>query len=429
MRASSHTLDRVEVTFDDERAVADAGLVLPATLAGRLGFEEAADRLVGVGHRPGRKALTMVHALLAGGDCIDDADVLRSGATGRVLGFDVMAPSTVGSWLRRFTFGHVRQLDRLAEAMLTRAWAAGAGPGAAPVTIDIDSTVVEVHGYAKQGAAYGYTRQLGYHPLVATRADTGEVLHTRMRKGSANTARGAQRFVRETIGRTRRAGATGALTVRADSGFWSGKVIAACEAHDVRYSITVRRTAPVVRAIDRIDDTAWADIDYTAGGAAQVAETTLNERRLIVRRTRINAAGGQQQLLHDWRHHAFVTDRAGTAVDLDADHRRHAVVELAIRDLKHGAGLNHCPSGKFNANAAWTVLAALAHNLLRWTAHLGLGIAGPVVAKTLRRRFLTIPGRLTRTARRASLHLPVRWPWAAQFTAALTRLRAIPAPT
>ena len=172
MRASNHTLNRMQVSFDDHHAVADAGLVLPATVAAHLGLEAAADELVGVGYRPGRKTLTLVHALLAGADCIDDADLLRAGATERILGHDVMAPSTLGSWLREFTFGHVRQLDRLTELLLTRAWACGAGPGDAELVVDIDSTVVEVHGYAKQGAGYGYTRQLGYHPILATRADT-----------------------------------------------------------------------------------------------------------------------------------------------------------------------------------------------------------------------------------------------------------------
>ena len=426
MQSSSHSLDRVSVTFDDDHAVADAGLILPATLGRRLGLEQATDALVGVGYRPGRKAATVVHAILAGADCIDDLDILRTGATQRVLGHTAMAPSTVGTWLRSMTFGHVRQLDRLAETLLGRAWAAGAGPGDAAMTIDLDSTVCQVHGYAKQGAAYGYTRQYGYHPILATRADTGEVLHTRMRKGSANTARGSQRFVRETIGRVRRAGATGPLTLRADSGFWSNKVIAACTDHDVRYSITVRQTRQVRAAIDGIDEAAWTDIDYTAGGHAQVAETTLAGRRLVVRRTRLT--GQQAQLWPDWRHHAFVTDRTGDAVDLDADHRHHAVVELAIRDLKAGAGLNHCPSGVFNANAAWLVLAALAHNLLRWTTTLGGIHTGPVVAKTIRRRYLTIPGRITRSARRTTLHLPTRWPWRDAFTEALSRLRHVTIP-
>lgn len=426
MPSSSHSLDRVSVTFDDDRAVADAGLILPATLGQRLGLEQATDALVGVGYRPGRKAATVVHGILAGADCIDDLDILRTGATERVLGLTAMAPSTVGTWLRSMTFGHVRQLDRLAETLLGRAWAAGAGPGDRAMTIDLDSTVCQVHGYAKQGAAYGYTRQYGYHPILATRADTGEVLHTRMRKGSANTARGSQRFVRETIGRVRRAGATGPLTLRADSGFWSNKIIAACQDHNVRYSITVRMRRDVIAAITAIDEAAWADIDYTTSGHAQVAETTLAGRRLIVRRTRL--VGPQAQLWPDWRHHAFVTNRTGAAVDLDADHRHHAVVELAIRDLKAGAGLNHCPSGVFNANAAWLVLAALAHNLLRWTTLLGGIHTGPVVAKTIRRRYLTIPGRITRSARRTTLHLPTRWPWRDAFTQALSRLRNLTVP-
>jgi hypothetical protein len=428
MPSSSHVLDRVSVTFDDDHAVADAGLILPAILAGRLGLEQAADELVSTGYRPGRKVATVVTGLLVGAECIDDLSVLRAGATGRVLPTKVMAPSTVGTWLRSLTFGHVRQLDKVTELMLTRAWAAGAGPADAAMTIDVDSTICEVHGYAKQGAAYGYTRQRGYHPILAVRADTGEILHTRMRKGSANTMRGAGRFIRETVGRVRRAGATGPLTLRADSGFWSHKVMQACGDHDVRYSITVRQTRQVRAAIDGIDEAAWVDIDYTAGGRAQVAETTLgkHQRRLVVRRTRLT--GQQAQLWPDWRHHAFVTDRADSAVELDADHRHHAVVELAIRDLKHGAGLVHCPSGVFNANAGWLVLGALAHNLLRWTTRLGGITTGPIVAKTIRRRYLTIPGRITRSARRTTLHLPSRWPWRDAFTAALSRLRHVTIP-
>ncbi|MGH9034552.1 MAG: IS1380 family transposase [Acidimicrobiia bacterium] len=429
---SSHVLDRLGVTFDDDHAVAAAGLVLPATLAAHLGIEALANEVIDLGgrpgaSRPGRKVMTLVHSIVAGGDCIDDADVLRSGSTAEVLGHRVMAPSTLGTFLRAFTFGHVRQLDRLAETVLTRAWAAGAGPGEGPMTIDLDSTISEVHGHAKQGAAYGYTRALGYHPLLATRADTGEVLHARMRKGSANTARGAERFVNELIPRLRRAGATGPLTLRADSGFHSAKVIAALGRHEVRFSITVNQNQAVRTAIAAIDEDTWVDIDYPEGGEAQVAETTYQGHRLVVRRTRL--LGPQAELWPDWRHHAFLTDRKGGAVDLDADHRRHAVCELAIRDLKEGAGMNHCPSGRFFANAAWLVIASLAHNLLRWVASMGLGIAGPIVAKTIRRRFLTLPGRLTRSARRRRLHLPRHWPWREAFERAVMALRALPSPT
>jgi hypothetical protein len=350
-------------------------------------------------------------------------DLLRSGSTAAVLGHRVLAPSTLGTFLRGFTFGHVRQLDRLAEQVLTRAWAAGAGPGAGPLMVDMDSTVCEVYGHAKQGAAYGYTRVLGYHPLLATRSDTGEVLHARMRTGRANTARGAERFVEELAGRVRRAGASGQLTLRADSGFWSAKVLAACRRHHIRYSVTVRQTKQVQQAITAIEETAWTPIDYPDGGVADVAETILGGDRLVVRRTRL--VGTQATLWPDWRYHALVTDRAGTPVQLDADHRRHAVMELAIRDLKQGAGLRHCPSGKFLANAAWLVITTLAHNLLRWVAALGLGHRGLVAAKTLRCRLVALPGRLTRSARRSQLHLPQRWPWASDFTQALGRLRAL----
>jgi hypothetical protein len=427
---SSHTLDQLsDSCFDDTHAVANAGLLLPATLTERLGIEAAVAELVDLGdrlghHRPGRKLLTLLHALVIGGDCLDDADVLRTGSTTAVLGHRVMAPSTLGTFLRSFALGHIRQLDRVAETVMGRPWAAGAGPGDAPMTIDLDSTVCQVHGHHKGGAAYGYTRVLGYHPLLATRADTGEVLHARQRTGRAASGRGAERFVNELAGRVRRAGATGLLTLRADSGFWSAKVLAACRRHRIRFSITVRQTKTVVAAIASIPEAAWTEIDYPDGGIAHVAETTLGGDRLVVRRTRLT--GPQATLWPDWRYHAFVTDRAGSAVDLDADHRRHAICELAIRDLKDGAGLRHCPSGSFLANAAWLVVAALAHNLLRWVAALGLGASGQVVAKTLRRRLLTLPGRLTRSARRRRLHLPTDWPWADQFLDALARLRAIP---
>ncbi|HZA82996.1 MAG TPA: IS1380 family transposase [Actinomycetes bacterium] len=432
MRSSHVVLDQVEVAFDDQHAVANAGLLLPATLAERLGIEQAADELIDLGDRPGaahpgRKILTVVHSLLAGGDSIDDVEMLRAGATGSVLGHRVMAASTVGTWLRAFTFGHVRQLDRLAEVALTRAWAAGAGPGDGPLLVDADSTICEVYGKAKQGATYGYTRKLGYHPLLATRADTGEVLHARQRAGRANTARGAPRFVDELVGRVRRAGATGELIFRADSGFWSAKVIARLRAHDTRFSITVRQTKPVRAAIAAIPEAAWVDIAYPDSGVAQVAETPFRGDRLIVRRVRHRTDQGQ--LFATWDYHALVTDRPGTMTELDADHRRHAVVELAIRDAKSGAGLNHHPSGRFFANAAWLVLVCLAHNLLRWTATLGLGTRNQlVVAKTLRRTLIALPGRLTRSARRWTLHLPTGWPWAHSLTMALARLRCLPHP-
>lgn len=429
MHTESHNPARLAVTFDDDRAVAGAGLALVATLSDRLGTFELANEMVRLGDvpghaAPGRKILTLVHAMAAGAECIDDCDVLRAGSTERILGHQVMAPSTLGTFLRGFSFGHVRQLDRLSGELLTRAWSLGAGPGDGPMTIDIDSTIQRVYGKQKQGAAYGYTGVLGQHPLIATRAGTGEVLHFRHRKGSTNSGRGAQRFVRETVGRVKRAGATGQLTLRADSGFHSKYVVQACRDHDVRYSITVKQYKGVTRAIDSIDEADWTPIDYTASGRAEVAEAPYGDgHRLIVRRTRLT--GKQAELFASWRHHAFITDREGSAVDLDVDHRGHAVVELAIRDLKDGAGLAHCPSGDFNAKAAWGVLGTIAHNMVRWIASLGLDEVGPVVMKTLRRKFITVPGRLTHRARRAQLHLPTNWPWAAQWLECFDRLRAL----
>jgi hypothetical protein len=426
-RGAPRSLDALEVVFDDARAVANAGLLLPATLAQHLGLQALADQLVDLGRRPGgarpgRKVMTLVHAMLLGADSIDDCALLRSGQTAAVLGHRVMAPSTLGTFLRGFTHGHVRQLDRLTEAALARAWAAGAGPGSRPLTMDLVSTICEVHGYRKHGAAFGHTRRRGYHPLLATRADTGELLHARMRGGRAHTGRGAARFVAELARRVRRAGATGPLTIRADSGFWSRQVMGACRRHDIRFSIAVRGTGPIRRAIAQIPEQAWRPIAYSAAGLAQVAETTHQGMRLVVRRTRLE--GEQLELVPDWRHHAFVTDREGDAVALDAHHRAHAVCELAIRDLK-AEGLAHCPSGRFFANAAWLVIAGLAHNLVRWLAAIGLGLGGPVVAETLRRRLFALPGRITRSGRRWRLRLPREWPWQHAFSGALTRLRAV----
>jgi hypothetical protein len=225
-------LDGVRVVFDDERVVSDAGLMLAATLAARLGIEELAQRFVrlrpelpGAGNT-GRKVMSLIYAMALGADSIDDCDVLRSGRTRRLLGGWVAAPSTLGTFLRAFTFGHVRQLDRLLAEALTRAWQAGAGPGAGRLTVDVDSFIGEVFGHAKQGAGFGYTRKRGYHPIVASRAETGEILHIRLRKGSANTSRGMLRFCDELIARVQRAGASGPKLLRADSGFWSAKVFA-----------------------------------------------------------------------------------------------------------------------------------------------------------------------------------------------------------
>jgi len=434
----SHSIDRVDVIFDDSTLVANAGLIVPATLMACLGLESLVNstvRLVGRvgGARPGRKVLTLVATILAGGSHIDHANVLRAGATQSVLRFRVMAPSTLGTFLRAFTFGHVRQLDRVIAETIRRAWSLGTGPGTAAATIDLDSTICEVHGKAKQGAAYGYTRVLGYHPLLATRAATGEVLHARLRKGSSQ--RGSKRFVEEVIARVRRAGATGPLTVRADAGFWSYALIDTLTRLDVAWSITVRINKQIRACIDAIDEDAWSSIVYPDGGQGQVAETTYisgrgrqaRTLRLVVRRTRLTDPS-QLRLWPDWRHHAFITSLDTPTVEVDQFHRDHATVELAIRDLKEGAGLEHCPSGKFFANAAWLGCAVLAHNLIRWTARLGdIHPADQLtVSRTIRTRLLALPGRLVNHSGRRVLRLPQHWPWATTFTRALDRLRALP---
>jgi hypothetical protein len=430
-------LDRVGVSFDDESLVANAGLILTATLALRLDLEALIDATVRLGGRvggfaPGRKVLTLVHAIIAGGSHIDHADVLRAGATGRVLGHRVMAPSTLGTFLRSFSFGHVRQFEAVIGVAIERAWASGGGPGSRRLVVDIDSTVCEVYGRAKHGAAYGYTKVLGYHPILATWADTGEILHARMRTGSANTARGVRRFCDELIVRVRRAGATGPITIRFDSGFWSAETIKTLARHGVNYTMAVRAGTPKVAAtIAAIDPDSWVEIDYTPDGRAQVAETSYGGRRLIVRRTRLVGAA-QAKLWPDWRHFAFLTDLVDPdPVAVDRFHRAHATVELAIRDIKDGAGLEHLPSGNFSANSAWMCCAILAHNLIRWTTSTATAATEPVltVARTVRTRLLAMPARLVNHSGTPTLRAPTRWPWADLFHERLAAIRALPIPT
>lgn len=436
MGGSSRNLDRLRARFDHEGLIANAGLIVSGTLMARLGLEALIDSLVRTGSaRPGRKILTVVAAILAGGTHIDHVDLLRAGATGRVLPFRPMAASTVGTFLRSFTFGHVRQLDAVCSRALQRAWAAGAGPGDKPLVIDVDSTICEVYGKLKGGTGYGYTSVLGYHPLVATLAGTGEILFARMRHGSANTARGTVRFVDELVGVLKRAGATGPVMLRADSGFWAWKLIDRLNRHQISWSITVRLHKPMKAAIAAIPETDWVDIAYTIGGQAQVAETTYRagtgakarEVRLVVRRTRLTDKA-QRQLWPDWRHHAFITNRTDlNAIEADQFHREHAVVELAIRDLKEGAGLQHVPSGHYHANAAWLACAVLAHNLGCWTS--ALADQPPVTHRTRRTRIIALAAIAVNHAGTMLLRLPARWPWADQFHTMLDAVRALPAPS
>jgi hypothetical protein len=308
------------------------------------------------------------------------------------------------------------------------------------MTIDVDSTIVEVHGRGKQGARYGYTKVLGYHPQLAVDAATGQVLFARLRGGNAGAARGAASFLTETVSRVRHAGCRGALTVRADSAFYSRAVLAAARRLGVRFSVTIRQDRKVKAAIDAIDEQAWTPIPYWLStpevSGADVAETPYTcfagtpqamSVRLVVRRVR-PTPGSQLALFTTWDYHAFVTDRPGDLVDVEADHRRHAIVEQTIAELK-SAGLAHLPSGRFPANAAWLALATLAHNLGRAVGILTGGPLARATAATLRHRLFTLPGRLVRSARRLRLRLPADWPWEPELATAMTRIAAIPAPT
>ena len=436
---ASHDLARVSATFDDDSLLPSGGLAVTGLLAQRLGVAELVDEhvmLSGAGAaNAGAKALTVVGSALAGGDCIDDVAVLRAGATPRL--FDgVSAPSTIGTWLRSFAWAGVRQLDRVTRELLVRAWAAGLGPDLdADLTIDIDSSVVETYGLAKQGGGkFSYTGVRGYHPLVASLADTGELLHTRLRGGNAASGRGAATFVAETVSRVLAAGARGDLTLRADSGFYAGAVISACRRAGVAFSVTARTNTAIRRAIDAIPADAWQPIPYWLEGGADVAETTYTafagtkhevSARLIVRRVR-PTPGSQLAMDVVFSHHAILTDRTGPLLALEADHRRHAVVEHVISDLKHHAGLAHLPSGRFAANAAWLALVGVAYNLARWTAH-AAGL-GRVTTKTLRLTIIAVPARLVTSARRLRLRLPTSWPWADAMRDALASFAGIPAP-
>ena len=423
--------------------MSNAGLILPATLA----LPQLVQQRLDLGDAPGRaktgdKLMTLVASALAGGDCIDDADVLRTGGTACAIGCVVKDPSTLGTFLRRtflrsLRWGHVRQLDRVSRRLLARAWAAGAGPGDAPLTIDLDSTICETFGLAQDGARHhGDTGARGYHPLLAIAAGTGEVLLARLREGPGQHRPGRRPLPAGDGGTgALRRGQGATLTVRADSGFYTHALVALCRQLDVRFSITIRQHATLRKLIEAIPEQEWTPIPYWMDGAAAVAETTYTPFqaeadaapvRLIVRRVK-PTPGSQLALFATYSYHGFITDRDGETLELEADHRRHAEVENAIRDLKHGVGLNHLPSGRFAANGAWLAVQVMAHNLARWTARLGLG-EQIVTTKTLRRRFFALAGRLTRSARRLTLHLPRRWPWEEQFSRALVRLQAIPLP-
>ena len=426
-------LDGVQVAFDDERVVSDAGLMLAATLAARLGIEQLAQRFVrlrprlpGAGNA-GRKVMSLIYAMALGADSIDDCDVLRAGRTRRLLGGWVAAPSTLGTFLRAFTFGHVRQLDRLLAEALTRAWQAGRGPG--------------------RGAPDGRRRQLHRRGPRPRQAGRGVRLHAQARlppdrrlqggdrRGPAHPAaqglgehlaRDAALLRRADRARRSAPARAGPSYLRADSGFWSAKVFARLAQAGWQYSIGVRLQPHVRAAIEQISRGRLADARRLPADQHRADRRNRARRPAPDRAPRQHAQRPGRAAAQSWEYFPFATNRTEDIAAVEAEHRQHAVVELVIRDLKDQA-LAHFPSGHFHANAAWTVIACLAHNLLRWTELLGLPGGMIRAARSVRRRLLALPGRLTTHAGRWTLHLPARWPWKTDFTEALTRLRALPA--
>ena len=444
----SHTHPVKSAVFDDPNLVSSAGLVPAVKLAARAGLAVLADRHLSVstdkGANAGGKVTALVAGMVAGADSIDDMALLRHGAMGRV--FDrTYAPSTLGSFLRAFTFGHVRQLDAVASRFVTaladRTPLVRANPDA-PVLLDVDDTVIEVHGHAKQGAGFGYSRVRGLNALIAT-VTTEEsapvVVAQRLRRGACGSPRGAARLVADALKTVTRLAPGRPVLVRADSAFYGRPTIAAALRAGAQVSVTVRLDPNVKKAIAAIGDDAWTPIQYTNAirdedtgawiSAAEVAEvgyTAFSSRptseqvtgRLVVRRipdanVAKKKAAGQGTLFDTWRFHAFFTTTDPTVLDTvatDQTHRGHAIIENVHADLKNSA-LAHLPSGKFNANAAWLVLAVIAFNLTRAAA----AIVGPDLAKTttatIRRKLIHIPARIASSARRITLHLPTGWPW------------------
>ncbi len=436
---------KASAVFDDPNLIGSAGLVPVMRLAHRAGLPDLLEQRLSVPcPNAAAKAACVVAGMLAGADSIDDLDVLRHGGMGRVF-TDVRAPSTLGTFLRSFTFGHVRQLDAVASRML--AGLAGVSPRLLAgvdglAFIDIDDTIREVHGYAKQGAAYGYSGVKGVNAQIAALSSptcAPVIAASRLRKGNVVSGHGADRMVTDAIAAARAAGASGQVMVRADSGNYRQDLIAAAVTAKAWFSVTVRMNSSVRQAITAIPESAWTTIRYPRAiwepedqrwiSEAEVAETTFTAFishpkkrqvpcRLVVRRVqRLNkatvaaTAAGQDQLFTTWRHHGFVTNSTLTAVAADETHRDHAIIEQVIAELKSGP-LAHAPSGKFTANAAWLTLACLSFNLLRAAGAAASARHAKARWATLRTHLITVPARIATSARRLVLHLPTDWPWA-----------------
>jgi hypothetical protein len=463
-----HAPAAVSAAFDDPNLVSAAGLVPMLRLAQAAGLGALAQDRLSVatdkGANSGAKVSALVAGMLAGADSIDDMNLLRHGGMGKL--FDrVYAPSTLGSFLREFRFGHVRQLDAVASRFLVNLGSRAPllkHHNSEQVFVDVDDTIIEVHGYQKQGAGFGYSGVRGLNGLLAvasTSSSAPVILGQRLRKGSTGSPKGAARILGDALATLRRmttASMSPRVLVRADSAFYGHATIGAAIRSGADVSVTVRMDPAVKAAITAITDNAWTKIEYTDAirdettgqwiSTAEVAEipfTAFRSRkkaeqvpgRLVVRRIPdLNPKHSEQPTLFDtWRYHAFFTTSSMDEFDTvtaDKTHRAHAIIEQVHSDLKNGP-LAHLPSGVFTANSAWLVLAVIAFNLTRTAGVLADrgGKLARATTATIRRTLIAVPARLARSARRIRLHLPAAWPWQNAFTRLFTTTHAPPAAT
>jgi Transposase DDE domain group 1 len=444
----------VTAVFDDPNLVSCAGLAPVLELAERARLHDIVEEHVRIDPPGGQnalgKVLSLVAGMVAGADSIDDMGLLRHGAMGRLF-TGVRAPSTLGTFLRSFTFGHVRQLDAVASRLLinlTRRAPLLAGASELAY-VDVDDTVKPTFGYAKQGAGRGYTGVKGLNVLLATISTASSrpvIAAARLRKGSTISASGAHRFVADALITAKAAGASGTLVLRADSAFYQSDVVAAVLRRKACFSITARLNPPVRKAIDSISADAWTTIKYTDAvwdedgqrwiSEAEVAEITFTAfsslakdkqvtARLIVRRVPDVNPNNQNPLFTVYRYHAVFTNSPLLMLEAEKAHRGHAIVEQVIADLKNGP-LAHLPSGSFWANSAWLVLATMAFNLTRTAGTLASAFHAKATTGTIRAQLISVPGRLARSARRLALHLPTGWPWQTAWNLMATAAREGP---
>ena len=438
--------------FDEVNLVSSAGLVPVMRLAEQTGLlsllaekvQIIAPRIKSGSANPAPKLATVVAGMVAGADCIDDIDVLRSGGM-KTLFDGVYAPSTVGTLLREFTFGHARQLESvLREHLVALCGRVDLLPGADQrVFIDIDSLLRPVYGHAKQGASYGHTKiagkqilRKGLSPLATTISTPGSapvIAGMRLRAGRANSGKGAARMVAQAISTARDCGASGQILVRGDSAYGNRNVVRACRRANAHFSLVMTRNAAIDRVIAAIGDDAWTPVSYPGAvrdpdtGAwisdAEVAEIAYTAfastpdrftARLVVRR--VKDARFPDALFPVWRYHPFFTNTDLPVEQADITHRQHAIIETVFADLIDGP-LAHIPSGRFGANSAWILCAAIAHNLLRAAGVIAGEHHTRARGSTLRRRIVNVPARLARPQRRPILHLPTHWPWSRAWLA------------